>query len=687
MYHFSSSVLITVSVFTPPSVVTKRISPQCDSIPTKLWEVEVVRGRVGYGFTLAGQGPCLLSGILDGSPADQVGLRQGDRIVSVNGTDVAKASHETVVQLIGTCKGPLRLVVLVGPGALVSPSSGDQKLEVCGTEERGGVFRTVSECSGGSTCSSFSDTPAKPRPVSEPDMCQWTRSWNSKVLPAEETSLAGDVVVSVLSDQDDVNPYWTVLNTAMVVGYLGSTELILALSSPEDDCLQVIHGCIRQIGIERETHTLVMMKIMLDCVRLCDDEGSVLAAFPAGNLLLGVACAEDGRFFCLVTTAHVSGGPITLAGALRTSCHVFFIDPDLCCHADHLGIAGRFGFGCTADPDTPSCLEFPPSPLSVLQFVSVLCRDMGEDVERLRTRLDRESARHLPRQQRDRSTCRNGSAGSNGDSGIGNSSPPEERADRDFPVVRGNDPRGHLPSCPWEDYPHAEGDLAQTALPQNGRLNLNAQPNAGSTHSLSESLPGPALSAGPSGGPRSRLEFQFKPPPPPYQLSKSQNLTGGPFRSSQRWFSMSVKQRWPRGRREEPESQATPATHSWSGPSSLASTNVLPPPMCRIPAERYQAAEAMAMTLLPQNEAWADGYWRADSGELLSGQTSYDVNTKGSRFWGMAAGRSSGRRFPGRRSFRHSKRLSLARSLDDLEGDWELCGTLPVWFADRVVFV
>uniref|UniRef100_A0A4W5PWQ2 PDZ domain-containing protein n=1 Tax=Hucho hucho TaxID=62062 RepID=A0A4W5PWQ2_9TELE len=549
--------------------------------PHEVRRVEVVRGRVGYGFTLSGQGPCLLSGILDGSPADQVGLKQGDRIVSVNGTDVAKASHEAVVQLIGTCKGPLRLVVLVGSGPLVDLSSSDEELRISRTEgkglfQKGGVFRTVSDRSGNSSSNSVNATPAKPRPMSEPDMSHWIQPSNSKTQPVflseEETARVTDGD-SVFNDQeDDVNRDWSILNTAMVVGYLGSTELILALSrhGSEDDCLQVIRGCIRHMGTEQETHTLVMMKIMFDCVRLCDDTEAILAAFPAENLVLGVVCSEDRRFFCLVTTAHISGGHVGQNGPLSTSCHVFFIDPELCHHSDHLGITGRFGFDCTPDPDTQGCLEFPLTPPSVLQFVSVLYCDMGEAVERLRTRLDRDS---------------NGSASSNGDSGIGNTSPPEERADRDFPVARGNDPGGQLPSCPWEDYPQTEGDLTQIVANQNGCLNLNSHPNPGSTNSLSESLPGP-----------------------------KQNLTGGgSFRSSQRWFSMSVRQRWPKGRGGEPESQATPATNSWSGPATVGSTNALPPPMSQIPPDRYLAAETIM--LLPQREEWAKRLWRVESGD------------------------------------------------------------------------
>ena len=76
--------------------------------------VEVARGRAGYGFTLSGQGPCLLSCILKGSPAEYVGLRSGDHILDVNDINVSKASHEDVVKLIGRCTGVLRLVIAEG---------------------------------------------------------------------------------------------------------------------------------------------------------------------------------------------------------------------------------------------------------------------------------------------------------------------------------------------------------------------------------------------------------------------------------------------------------------------------------------------------------------------------------------------------------------------------------------------
>jgi len=73
--------------------------------------VEVVRGTKGFGFTISGQQPCILSCIVQGSPAEGAGLRAGDYLVAVNGHNVSKVPHDDVVQLIGSSKGILRLQI------------------------------------------------------------------------------------------------------------------------------------------------------------------------------------------------------------------------------------------------------------------------------------------------------------------------------------------------------------------------------------------------------------------------------------------------------------------------------------------------------------------------------------------------------------------------------------------------
>ncbi|XP_033839598.1 regulator of G-protein signaling 12 [Periophthalmus magnuspinnatus] len=597
------------------------------SLVGELRGVEVSRGRAGYGFTIAGQRPCVMSGILKGSPADLVGFKQGDRIMAIDGTDVSAASHETVVQLIGSSRGPLRLVVHTEGRIMENPILADEKFGLKGRGfQRAGVLRTISDDSNNSSFNRA--TSFRQRPVSEPDMSQWSQHWSALAQrDKDELCRSGDTD-SVFTDTGDVSPDWSVLNMTLVVGYLSSTELILN-TSDSDDCLKAILERIRQLGTEQDTHTLVMMKIMFDCIRLCDDAGAVLAAFPAENMVLGAVCAEDSRFFCLVTTAHIINGQVPEDSPLRASCHVFFIDPDLSSHQDHIGIAGRFGLSCTPDPDSSSCLEFPQTPSDVLHFVTVLYSDMGEAVERLRAKLDSEA-----QQQVNGTTENHGSASSNGDSGIGNSSPPEQRTDRDFSTVK-TPPGSHLPSCPW-DYPVSE-DLTSINLSKNQpKPNLE---NSTGTHSLSESLPGPDGLTSFYGGPPPRLEFQFKPPPPPLPLTKKTNFLVDPLRRSQRWFS---KPKWSRAVSDENEPQV------WSSLGSGLSN--VPPSMSAIPSDRYQSADAM---MLPPREEWTKRFIEQRDKQHKC------THKNGSRFWGRGVVRASKRR--------SSKRLSLARSLDDLE--------------------
>lgn len=551
----------------------------------ELRSVEIIRGRAGYGFTISGQRPCLLSSIQERSPADVVGLKQGDQIMAINGTDVSVTLHETVVQLIGSCKGPLQMVVQTEGRKIKNPILNDAQFGIVQENEfyqKTGILRTISDDSNNTSFNVTHAVPLKQRPVSEPDVSQWCQHWNPFAdKPKEETCQVGDRD-TVFSEGKEGNPDWNMLNITLVVGYLSSTELILNTSGPEDDCLKAILERIRQLGTEQNTHTLVMMKIMYDCVRLCDDAGAVLAAFPAENLVLGAVCAEDPRFFCLVTTAHIVNGRVPEDGPLRASCHVFFIDPELGNHEDHEGIAGRFGFECTPDPDSLGCLEFPQTPADVLHFVTVLYSEMGAAVERLRSRFDAEAKQHAKEND---STGKQGSSSSNEDSGFGNASPPEERAERDFPAAIQKHPEAHLPSCPW-DYPTTE-DVIHINLSKNLKLNPR---NSSSLHSLSESLPGPDSLASFYGGPPPRLQFQFKPPPPPPPLDKKTNFFIEPLRSSQRWFS---KPKWQKVQSNNPESGMV-ANHS-------ASLNNLTPPTSQISSNRYQSGEVM---MLPPREEW-----------------------------------------------------------------------------------
>ncbi|XP_066533483.1 rhophilin-1 [Hoplias malabaricus] len=61
------------------------------------------RGEAGLGLTLRGDSPVLVAGVLPGGCAAEAGLREGDYIVAVNGTDFKWGEHAEVVQALKSC--------------------------------------------------------------------------------------------------------------------------------------------------------------------------------------------------------------------------------------------------------------------------------------------------------------------------------------------------------------------------------------------------------------------------------------------------------------------------------------------------------------------------------------------------------------------------------------------------------
>ncbi|XP_047189832.1 regulator of G-protein signaling 12b isoform X5 [Scophthalmus maximus] len=764
--------------------------------------VEVARGRTGYGFTLSGQSPCVLSCILKGSPADYVGLRSGDHILSVNDINVSKASHEDVVKLIGRCSGVLKLVIAEGErhrrhhhhqrtagsrhhssntmaashldscssedeldgfydnsvnnnnnsrsgcgarGGWCKPKLDSKQLGINRAEkvvaelQSGGIFNMIFENSSQSSSSSDKERPgvsssSKPRPLSHPEFPPYRNSSRSQSNPnllseEEMAQVLNDDSVFVDSDFHHLNlhphedqdvdvgdggdlglePGEGILNVGMIVGYLGSIELASSGTSLENDSLQAIRGSMRRLRAEQKIHSLVLMKVMHDSVRLCSDRGQVLATYPAEKLAFSACCPDDRRFFGLVTMQatddhdyHRFSIGREEEGGLRTSCHVFIVDPDLCHHQVHLTVAKRFGFECTPDPDIGGCLEFPPSSQPVLQFVSVLYRDMGDNIEGVRAR-----AFHDP----DNDAQQNHSTSSNSDSGIGNFLP-EEKSNRVLLVDLGGPPNhNHVSGLRYWDSPPS----SQQAW----------SPTLGAAASHPPPPPPPALRNGhyrhdphladlphplPLAHPDVPSRHSRGVHPHHYPPAKRGGAVGGGEKRGaggavgvepQRWLPVHVLRDWRQqhhhshfqGLSSDQESYAE-STDGWSS----ANCSTLPPPMNKIPADRYRAPLAPGDHLPPpgvshppppsrphshthrravQKDEWAKKLFgtgdRERSGAHRTEREKKRGNAKegekkGGRFRGLTMGFPPlPQRSSGRRSFGRSKRLSLARSLDDLE--------------------
>ncbi|XP_075400757.1 regulator of G-protein signaling 12 isoform X2 [Tenrec ecaudatus] len=608
--------------------------------------VEVARGRAGYGFTLAGQAPCVLSCVMRGGPADLVGLRAGDQILAVNEIAVKKASHEDVVKLIGKCSGVLHMVVAEGAG----------HLEPCSSDEEGKGWlkpkldskalginraeRVVAEMQSGGILSMILESPAlcsvppeptmaKQRPLSEPAAARADPSPSPSALSHEE-------VAKVLREEPaEAGLDASILNVAMVVGYLGSIELPSTSSNLEQDSLQAIRGCLRRLRAEQRIHSLVSMEILQDGVRLCSDRAGVLAEYPAEKLAFSALCPDDRRFFGLVTM-QAGDGDGDDAGALRTSCHVFMVDADLSSHRVHQGIARRFGLACTADPDSGGCLEFPASSLPVLQFISVLYRDMGELMEGVRARAFLEADADAPHH-----------ASTSSDSGIGNFHQ-EEKSARVLVLDLGGGSSKHGPPPPTAA-PHA------WAPPWNGTFGQEQE------------------GGGPLEGPQQSDRFRdgARPRGEPPQAARRGSVPPPAARGApQRWFPAHVLHGWQCGHASDQESY-TDSTDGWSS----VNCGTLPPPMSKIPADRYRMEGS-----LPPKSDWPR---KALGAAHIFGPHRHSRKTRDDTK-GLKPGCGSGlahtsQRTPARRASARAKRFSITRSLDDLESatvsDGELDGS------------
>uniref|UniRef100_A0A8C5N8G0 Glutamate receptor, ionotropic, delta 2 (Grid2) interacting protein, b n=1 Tax=Gouania willdenowi TaxID=441366 RepID=A0A8C5N8G0_GOUWI len=77
--------------------------------------VRVYRGKKSFGFTLRGHAPVCIDSVIPDSPAEECGLKPGDRILFLNGLDMRNCSHEKVVSMLQGSGAVPTLVVEQGP--------------------------------------------------------------------------------------------------------------------------------------------------------------------------------------------------------------------------------------------------------------------------------------------------------------------------------------------------------------------------------------------------------------------------------------------------------------------------------------------------------------------------------------------------------------------------------------------
>ncbi|KAK2706206.1 regulator of G-protein signaling loco-like isoform X2 [Artemia franciscana] len=416
-----------------PSRRRKKRTPLSPSGPG-VRNVELVKGRQGYGFTLSGQAPCLLSCVTPNTPAARAGLKPGDCLIAVNGHNVSKASHDEVVHLIGASKCPLRLSITEPPDSDSSDTEENLDLltkprtkyphrprksvpRIPRQDRSPDDFYKEEEWEGKRPNITYRvltnqeavrnmSIPPEPRPrppippaphplrqlrqsprkfkdsqYSEPMFDDDQYSLPVSCLPVFRRS-EGPQSLPIgqkrhILDQDSDSDGSERENEEMilraVVGYLGTIEMPESPGRGIASRLQAIRSCVRRLRIEKKVHTLVLLGVTDKKVLLTGPAGLKLASFPSNRITFCGVYADDARFFGLVTRAP--DDQPRLKGEIITgpsSCHVFMVDARLSPHSAHAGRARNFRLVCT--PLLGGCVEFPTSAEPILGALVSLCR-------------------------------------------------------------------------------------------------------------------------------------------------------------------------------------------------------------------------------------------------------------------------------------------------------------------------
>ncbi|XP_077258095.1 regulator of G protein signaling family member locomotion defects isoform X6 [Temnothorax americanus] len=332
--------------------------------------VEVVRGAKGFGFTISGQQPCILSCIVQGSPAEGAGLRAGDYLVAVNGHNVGKVPHDDVVQLIGSSKGVLRLQIAEN---YYSDSSDEEGLATVRSKPKYAhkpraanasalqlqcrAAKVVRDLQSGAMFHAVADLVAPAQPESAKSQYNYSGlhyRWNmTSPLPPPPPP------VSHKRDSEKI-----VHRT--VVGYLGTIDIPNQLHP--SSMMQVLRKCIKRLKAEKRNPTTVLLTIHVANIKLTNSENRVIAEYPSYRIIFCNSFSEqDKQYFGILTKSMKNTDDI-----VSNSCHVFTIYYKLIDHEVHSNACNVFGFMCTKSSELNVCQEFPDSCTSLIGAIQTL---------------------------------------------------------------------------------------------------------------------------------------------------------------------------------------------------------------------------------------------------------------------------------------------------------------------------
>ncbi|XP_047034543.1 regulator of G-protein signaling loco [Helicoverpa zea] len=303
--------------------------------------VVVARGAGGFGFTIAGQRPCVVSAVAAGGPAERAGLRAGDALLAVDGASVARAPHASVARMVAAAPGAIALSV----SPREAPPTDTEDTE---PDERARTRRR------------------HPPPRRRPQAMLHHPGCHA----APSTSGVNEILQNLSRAQLTPN-HAARLECRAVVGYLGTIETPQAAPNAAPGNVRT---AVRKLRQERRPAAPVLLSVLPNSLVLRRPTGQVLAQYQRERIVYaGCGSDADRRFFGLVTSAETSEAEAS------HSCHVFAVDPRMAEHDAHITRAREFQIVCTRDPVAERCLEFPPSAEYVIGVIRGMYSLPAED--------------------------------------------------------------------------------------------------------------------------------------------------------------------------------------------------------------------------------------------------------------------------------------------------------------------
>ncbi|XP_046749277.1 regulator of G-protein signaling loco isoform X3 [Diprion similis] len=326
--------------------------------------VELLRGSKGFGFTISGQQPCILSCIVQGSPAENAGLRAGDYLVAVNGHSVSKIPHDDVVRLIGNSKGLLRLQIAEN---YYSDSSDEEGLATVRSKPK------------------YSHKPRTNAVTPAPVQCRIAkvvRDLHSGAMFDAANRLSQN---KIQCSHASLHHRWNMASPLpppppplsskrdtekivhrTIVGYLGTIDIPNQL--PPSSMMQVLRKCVKRLKAEKRNPTTVLLTIHVANIKLTNSDNKVIAEYPSFRIIFCNSFSElDKQYFGILTKSVKDNDDI-----VSNSCHVFTIYYKLIDHAVHSNTCNIFGFTCTKTSELNVCQEFPDSCNSLIGAIQTL---------------------------------------------------------------------------------------------------------------------------------------------------------------------------------------------------------------------------------------------------------------------------------------------------------------------------